>query len=54
MLVRENNELPSDLREKIEAYLKCPEETLTVEPYRKKDGSVGFKFVPKRKGALHI
>ncbi|MCJ7633154.1 hypothetical protein MUP77_12280 [Candidatus Bathyarchaeota archaeon] len=47
MLVKEDNELPSDLREKIEAYLKCPEETLTVEPYRKKDGSVGFRFVPR-------
>jgi len=32
----------------IEAYLRCPEETLTVEPYRKKDGSLGFRFVPKK------
>jgi hypothetical protein len=46
MLVKDN-ELSSDLRKKIEAYLQCPEETLTVEPYQKKDGSVGFRFVPK-------
>jgi hypothetical protein len=52
MLVRVDNELPSDLREKIEAYLKCPEETLAVEPYRKKDGSFGFRFVPKLKSSL--
>jgi hypothetical protein len=32
----------------IEAYLQCPEETLTVEPYCKKDGSLGFRFVPKK------
>ena len=47
MLVERDNELRSDLRKKIEAYLKCPEETLTVEPYQKKGGSVGFRFVPK-------
>ena len=33
----------------IEAYLECPEENLTVEPYRKKDGSFGFRFVPRKK-----
>ena len=47
MLIRENNELPSDLRRKIEAYLECPEETITVEPYQKKDGSVAFRFLAK-------
>jgi hypothetical protein len=38
----------------IEAYLECPEENLTVEPYRKKDGSLGFRFVPKKKLTVHL
>jgi len=45
--------LAIDDEQLIEAYLQCPEETLTVEPYRKKDGSLGFRFVPK-KPILHI
>jgi hypothetical protein len=38
----------------IEAYLECPEENLTVEPYHKKDGSLGFRFVPRKKLMIYL